>query len=154
MDAPAVSRRLGVDREDDALRSELRRELLNQPGARDDGAVDRHLVGAGVEHRLRVGDRADSTADGERDEDVVGGATRQLDDRLALLVCGCDVEEDQLVGAAAVVEDSQLDRVAGVAQVEKARALDDAPGVDVETRDDALQVHSAALASASVKRAS
>ena len=53
-----------------------------------------------------------------------------------------DVEEDELVGARRVVARRQLDRVARVAQVDEAGALDDAPAVDVEARDDALGVHS------------
>ena len=44
---------------------------------------------------------------------------RELDDRVALLVRGGDVEEDQLVGALAVVARGQLDRVAGVADVDE-----------------------------------
>ena len=52
-----------------------------------------------------------------------------------------DVEEDELVGALGVVERGQLDRVAGVADVDEARALDDAAGVDVQAGDDALVVH-------------
>ena len=143
---PPAGALLRVDREHDALRAELRRELVEQLRARDRGAVDRDLVGAGVEHRLRVGDRADAAADRERHEHVVGGAPRELDDRVALLVGRRDVEEDELVGAAAVVERRQLDRVAGVADVDEARALDDAPGVDVQARDHALQLHRPASA--------
>ena len=52
-----------------------------------------------------------------------------------------DVEEDELVGALGVVARGELDRVAGVAQVDEVRALDDAPAVDVQARDDALEVH-------------
>ena len=85
--------------------------------------------------------RADAAADRERDEDVVGGAPRELDDRVALLVRGGDVEEDELVRALGVVALGQLHRVAGVAQVDEVRALHDAPAVDVEARDDALVVH-------------
>ena len=103
--------------------------------------VDRDLVGAGVQHRLGVLDRADAAADREGDEDVVGRAPGQLDDRLALLVRGGDVEEDQLVGALGVVALGQLDRVARVAQADEVGALDDAPGVDVEAGDDSLQDH-------------
>ena len=77
----------------------------------------------------------------ERDEHVVGGAAGQLDDRLAPLVGGGDVEEDQLVGALGVVAGRELDRVARIAQTDEVRALDDPPGVDVQARDDALQRH-------------
>ena len=118
-------------------------QLGQQLGPGERGRVDRDLVGAGVEHRLGVLDRADAAADRERDEDVVGGAAGQLDDRLALLVRGGDVEEDELVGALGVVALGQLDRVARVAQADEVGALDDAPGVDVEAGDDPLEDHGA-----------
>ena len=59
-----------------------------------------------------------------------------------------DVEEDELVGALGVVALGQLDGVARVAQVDEVRALDDAPGVDVQARDDALEVHGPSVAAA------
>ena len=55
---------------------------------------------------------------------------------LALVGRRGDVEEDQLVGALGVVAGGQLDRVAGVAQVDEVDALDHPAGVDVEAGDD------------------
>ena len=60
---------------------------------------------------------ADSPADGQRDEHLLGGARDDLQRGRAALVGGGDVEEGQLVGALGVVHPGQLDRVAGVAQV-------------------------------------
>src|SRR5439155_16333125 len=108
-----------------------------------------HLVGAGVEDRLGVGDRPDPAADRERDEHVVGRAPRELDDRVALLVRCRDVQEDELVGAFGVVALGELHRVAGVAVVDEVRALDHAAGVDVEAGDHALEVHQSGTASGS-----
>ena len=132
---------LGVDGEHDALRAEHAGELPDQLRPRDRRRVDRDLVGARVEHGLGVGQLAHAAADRERHEDLVGRAAGELDDRGALVRRRGDVEEDELVGALAVVERGQLDRIAGVADVEEPGALDDAPGVDVHARDDALVVH-------------
>ena len=68
------------------------------------------------------------------------------------LVRGGDVEEDQLVGALGVVALGQLDRVAGVAQADEVGALDDAPAVDVEAGDDALEDHRPRVAAAAQSR--
>ena len=99
-----------------------------------------------VEDALRVGDRANAAADGERDEDLVADAPRQVDDGLALGARRGDVEEDELVSALAVVVGGQLDRVAGVAQLHELDALDHAALVDVQARDDSAQQHVSPLA--------
>ena len=128
------------------MRTEHLRQLADQLGARQRGGVDRDLVGAGVEHGLSVVRRTDAAADHERDEDVVGGPPRQLDDRLTTLVRGGDVEEDQLVRPLGVVAGRELDRVAGVAQADEVGPLDDPARVHVEAGDDALQSHVARVA--------
>ena len=119
----------------------MRGQLVDQPRPRHRRRVHRHLVGAGVEDRLGVGDRPDPAADREWDEHVVGRAPRELDDRVALLVRRRDVEEDQLVGALGVVALGELDRIARVTQVDEVRALHDTAGIDVQAGDDALEVH-------------
>ena len=108
--------------------------------ARDRRGVDRDLVGARVEHGVGVGDLAHAAADRERHEHVVRGPARQLDHGRALVGGRRDVEEDELVGALGVVVRGELDRVAGVADVDELRALDDAAVVDVHAGDDALVV--------------
>ncbi len=115
-------------------------------GSRERGRVHRDLVGARVQHRLRVLHRADAAADRERHEHLVGGAPRELDDRLAPLVGGGDVEEHQLVGPFAVVVGGQLHRVPGVADVEEFDALHDTAAVHVQAGDHALEVHALTVA--------
>jgi hypothetical protein len=138
---PTTAPPLGVDREHHALRPEHARQLVHQLKARHRGGVDRHLVGARVQHRLRVVHAADAPADRERDEHVVRRAPRELDHRLASLVRGGDVEEHNFVGSGGVVVGGQLHGVAGVADVHEAGALHHPPGIHVETRDHALEVH-------------
>ena len=65
-----------------------------------------------------------------------------------------DVQEHDLVGALAVVPGGQLDRIAGVDQIDEVDALDHPAGVDVETRDHPHRPHaeppSASIASVRV----
>ena len=145
VDVVALGAAPGVDRDHHALGAEDVGELGDQLRAGERRRVDRDLVGAGVEHRLGVGDRADPAPDHERDEDVVGGPAGELGDRVAPLVRRRDVEEDELVGALAVVALGELDRVARVAQADEVRPLDDPPRVHVEARDHALEGHRADL---------
>jgi hypothetical protein len=59
---------------------------------------------------------------------------------------GGDVEESQLVGALLVIAARDLDRVAGIAQFDEIDALDHAAGGHVEARDDALGEHGPSIA--------
>ena len=68
-----------------------------------------------------------------------------LEDGVAGVGRGGDVEEHDLVGALAVVAGGQLDRVAGIDQVDEVDALDDAAGVDVEAGDDSGGPHDVRL---------
>ena len=114
---------------------------LISSGRLDGGGVDRDLVGAGQQHGANVVDAADAAADGERDEDRVGGAPGHVEHDLAALVRGGDVQKDQLVGLLGVVDGRLLDRIAGVAQVDEVDALDDTPVLDVEAGDDSFGEH-------------
>jgi hypothetical protein len=71
------------------------------------------------------------------------GARDDVEQDAAVLGARRDVEEGDLVGLLLVVAASDLDRVAGIDVVDVADALHDAPAVDVEAGDDALQEHAA-----------
>ena len=143
---------LRIDRDHHALGAEDLGELADQLRARERRRVDRDLVGSGVEDGLGVGDRPDAAADRERDEDVVGGSPGERDDRVAPLVRGGDVEEDELVCALGVVALGELDRVARVAQADEVGSLDHPPTIDVQARDDAPKCHARASADPSASR--
>src|SRR5262249_20805917 len=72
---------------------------------------------------------------------LVCRATGELCDRLAALVGGGDVQKHELVGALTVIVRSQLDGVAGVADIDEFDALDDATAVDVQAGNYALEMH-------------
>ena len=132
---------LGVDRDDDALRAVLRRRLADDLGRRDRRRVEAHLVGAGVEEPAHVGDGAHAAADGERDEHLRRDRLDDVQDQVALVAGRGDVEEGELVGALLVVARGDLDRIAGVAQLDEVDALDDAAGGDVEAGNDSFGEH-------------
>jgi len=107
------------------------------------GGVDRDLVGAGQQQAADVLDRSHATAHGQGHEALVGRPRHDVEDGVAILVAGRDVEEGELVGAGGVVDARLLDRVAGVAQADELHALDDAAVLDVEAGDDADLQHAA-----------
>jgi hypothetical protein len=59
-------------------------------------------------------------------------------DEIAFIAAGRDVQEREFVRTLVVVSGGNLDRIAGIAQADEIHAFDDAPGVHIETRDDAF----------------
>src|SRR5437588_791637 len=77
---PAVAGPLRVDREHRGLRAVAPRDLADDRGIADRGAVHRDLVRAGPQDLAGEIGRTDATADGERDEQDVGDACGEVDD--------------------------------------------------------------------------
>ena len=132
----ARSRAPGVHRQHEHLVAEPAGDLGDHLGPADGAGVDRHLVRAGPQQRVDVVDRADAAADGQRDEHGLGGPAHHLERGLPALGRGRDVEEGQLVGPLGVVDRAELDRIAGVAQVDEVDALHDPAAVHVQAGDD------------------
>ena len=95
-------------------------------------------VGGGVRTVADVRRLLNAGADGQRDEDLRGAGLDVMPTDVALVGRRGDVEEGHLVGALRVVATSDLDRIAGVAQIDKIRAFDDTSCRDVKAGDDAF----------------
>ena len=149
---PAVGIAAGVDGQHDALGAELAGGFVDEFGVEDGGGVEGDLVGAGLEHAADVARRADSAADGQGHEHLPGHGADDVDQGVAVVAGRGDVEEGQLVGALGFVGLGDGHRVARVAQLDEADALDDAPARDVEAGDDALGGHGAGLPRANIGR--
>ena len=145
--------RLCVDRRDDALAAEFLGRLAHEFGVRDRGGVDRYLVAASEQQFADVLDRAHAAADGQRHKALLGGAAHDVVERVATFVARSDVEKTEFVCAFAIVDARLLDGIAGIGQIDKVDALDDASVLDVEARDDAhLQHADAPWAPSSTRR--
>jgi hypothetical protein len=131
----------GIDGHHHALGTELDGELTHQSGALDRGGVHGHLVGADPQQAAGIVDSAHPTADREGDEDLLGGAPGHLDDGVAGVGRGGDVEEHHLVGTLVVVASRQLDGIAGITQAHEVDALDHPPGIDIQARDHSHATH-------------
>ena len=92
------------------------------------GRVEAHLVGAGIEQAPHVGDvrTPPPTVSGMKTCEAT--ASMIVQDQVAAVAGRRDVEEGELVGALLVVARGDLDRIAGVAQLDEVDALDDAAG--------------------------
>ena len=79
-------------------------------GRRTAAVLTETLSAPDMQDAARVGHRADAAADGQRDEDLARGAGHHVGHDFAGVARGGDVEEDQLVGAVAVVAVGQFHR--------------------------------------------
>ena len=98
--------------------------------------IDRHLVGAGQQQLANIVRRAHPATDGEGHEALLGGPRDHIEQGVAVLVRGGDIEERQLVGAGLIIELRLLHRVAGIDEIDEVHALYGAAVLDVETGDD------------------
>src|SRR5690606_15136367 len=98
--------------------------------------VHRDLVRTGAQQPVHIVDGTYSAADGERDEDLLGGPGDHVEHGGAVTAGGGDVEEGEFVGALGIVGGGELDRIPGIAQILEVDALDHPPGVDVQAGDD------------------
>ena len=129
---------LGIDRDDDALRAVLAGCGVDHVRIGDRGGIEAGLVGAGIEQPPHVFHGAHTATHGERDEHLPRDALDHVQDQVAFVARGRDVQERDLVGTLVVVARSDLDRITRVAQLDELDALDDAPAGDVQARDDAF----------------
>ena len=132
---------LGVNGDDDALVAEFFARAQHQVGVEQRGGVEADLVGPGVEHQADVVEAAQAAADGQRHEAFARGALDHVAHDGALVARGGDVEEDQFVRALVLIFFRRFDGVARINQIHKIDAFDDAPGVDVQARNDANGKH-------------
>jgi hypothetical protein len=119
----------------------LARRVSHHLGVIHRGGIDADLVGTGIEQAAHVIDGAHATTDGKRDEDLLGHLLDHVQDDVAVVGAGGDVEEGDLVGALFVVAAGDLHRITGVPQFDEIDALDDTAGTDVEAGNDALGEH-------------
>ena len=147
VDAPAADKYIpplagrasaGVDGDHNTLAAEASCAFAHDFRVADSGAVDAHFVGPGQQDGPHILDVANAAADGKRDEDGIGNPAHHFGNNVARLVgCG-DIQEDQLVGAFVIVYLGLLHRIAGVDQVDKVDAFDDAPVFYIETGNDSF----------------
>ena len=144
VDLPAVvALPFGVDRDHDALRSELPRTGADQLGTLHGGRLDGDLVRTGAKQGADLIDLANAATDGEWDEDLARRSFDHVDQGGALLGARLDVEEDELVGTLLRVGLRHGDRVALIMESAEMGAFDHAATGDIKTGNDPLEQHGA-----------
>ena len=82
-----------------------------------------------------------AAADRERHKAPLRGLFDHVEDHVAVLMAGGDVEKTELIGAGRIIGGCGLDRIAGIAQIDEVDAFHDAAVLDIEAGYDADLEH-------------
>ena len=130
-----------IQRHHHGLRAHLPRARRQDLRLQHCRSVDRHLVGACLQHRHHIVRRAHPAAHRQRHETGIRRPLDHVDHGAAALDRGCYVEKAQLVRALRVVGPGQRNGISCVPQIDEVDALHGAPVLHVETRNDADLQH-------------
>ena len=132
---------LGINGHHDALGAVFGGCSADHIGVGNGGRVEAGLVGPRIEQAAHVFHGAHTATHGERNEHLAGHGLDDVQDQVAPVTGGSDVQKRELVGALGVVARGNFDRVACIAQFDKIDAFDDPATGDVKAGDDAFGKH-------------
>ncbi len=136
-----IIKKKSVNCKNDALVSETFRPRADKIGILNGGGVDGNLVRSGIKHFAHIFNGSDSAADGQGNEDIFRGSADNVIHGIAV-VAGCgDVKKDKFIRSLTVVFDRGFNRVAGIDEVHKVDAFDDASAGYVEAGDNSFCQH-------------
>src|SRR3954447_16265206 len=130
-----------IDRDDDRLRPERLRKLLDQRRAGERRRIHAHLVRTCFQHGAGALERANAAPEGEWNRDLLSQACSDVHGSDARVDGRGDVEEDELVGACLRVGSAELDGITDVAKPLEPNSLDDTTVRDVEARNQTRERH-------------
>jgi len=122
--------------QNDALRAEALGQLAQQLGPRDGRGVHGDFVRACAQQGVHVIGAAHAAAHGQWDEDLVGGASHDLQDGAASFFRRRHIQKSQLICTFSVIPSREFYGVTGIAESLEVYALDYPSFFDVQARDD------------------
>ncbi len=136
---------LGLDRQHDALRSELPHGLREQFRVPDGIRVDGDFVGARPQHSADVMERLDAATDRERNKKLLSDSFDKVKIDTATVQTRDNVHVHQLVGTRRIVRMGKGGRQAHDTQSFHVYSLNDVRAFDIQTRNDADGAHSVTM---------
>ena len=128
----------GIDCHHNGLRTKKAAGLVHQIRIGHRCRVDAGLVCTCIEQTAHIGHRTHTTAHGQGNEHLAGHAFNHMQNGVAVVRAGSNVQEGDFVRTLIVVTLGHFNRVARVAQRQEIHAFDHAAIVNVQTRDNAF----------------
>lgn len=122
----------GFYAEHHALATESFADFADQFGVAGCGGVDGDFIGPGVEEEGGIFDGSDSSADGERNEDVFGGFAEEVFEGVAVIEAGDDIHVTDFVDALGVIVFDKCLRVSEFSETFETDSLDEIWAFNVE----------------------
>lgn len=123
--SPSFETPLGVDGDDDTLVAEFVGSLRDEIRIFHRCGIDGDLVCTAEKQLADVSHGADAAADGQRHEAMVGRARYHVENRVAIVGRGGNVEKAEFVRSRRIIGLRRLDWVAGVDKIDEVHTLDD-----------------------------
>ena len=127
-----------VDGDHDTLVPKLLGTLPNQIGIGDCAGVDANLISAGFEHLVHVLDRANAATDCKGDENLICDSPHHIHHGITRLMRRRNIQKNKLITALLIINFRRLSRVADIRQIDEINALDHAPILNIQTRNNAF----------------
>ena len=120
---PAVANALGINGKHHGLRTKFCRKLGEQRGTPQRGRVDGELVGASAQDRTPFVHGSNPAARSQGNRELRGNAPNRCQKRRPVVARRGYIQDDEFVGALAVVAGCQRGRIAGIAQIGRTARL-------------------------------
>jgi hypothetical protein len=132
---PVTVTPLGVNGDNDTLRTESTRAFFNNLGIKNGSGIYAYFVSACLQHAPHIVDAPQAAADSQRNKYLLRATLYNINHSVPSLGRGAYIQKDQLIGTFSIVKCGQLNRVAGIAEVGKTGALDHPAFGYIETGD-------------------
>ncbi len=132
---------VGIEAQHGGAAAELAGDFREEPGVLHCRRIETYFFCARLNEAGGVVEGSDSSADGQRHEDIFHDPRDQVGHDLTALVGGGNVVKDQFVRAVGLISLRLFDRIAGINVVKKLDAFDHPSPIDIKAGDDAFGEH-------------
>ena len=110
------------------------RNVVNQLRITDSRRINGYLIRPGVQPTVYLTQFVDSSTYRKRNIDIGCNPLYQFSKSLTPFVTGCDIKKSQFICSLLAISTPQLDRITGLAEIDKVSSLYGLSVFDIQTR--------------------